>query len=223
MEAQLINTVTDTVMTGSHTVDVRLYNSTGDNIYTKQFSVVTDSQGRFFEYLDVSYSFSDMTYITFQIDGGVETAQTMIGYVPRAVNADYLGGQPASYYTTLASGINTIKGFTASTYNGNLVNGASVGYTAGDEICAAEFSGSHFCMEIEVLKTNELYPTAGYTGTYWMKKGAPGYTAEANDCSGWTTASSLSLGPFWNYGYAGVGQGKLTNCAQLKKLACCGP
>src|SRR3990167_8146896 len=116
--------------------------------------------------------------------------------------------------------IGTIAGFTQTQYRGNITNGSAYGYTAANQICNNDIPGSHFCYEVEILNTIRLNRT--YTGTYWMIKGAPGYTAEANDCSGFTTNSTTSLGAFWNWDSDGdAGQGKLTNCGQLKNLTCC--
>ncbi len=117
---------------------------------------------------------------------------------------------------------NPIVGYTVSSYDGNITNGSLNGYTAANAICASEYSGSHFCLKSEVLKTiaNGNY---SFSGTAWFQNGPPGYTANADDCSGWTTDSSTYLGPFWNWGAnSGAGRGALTNCAQTKQLMCCG-
>ena len=117
-----------------------------------------------------------------------------------------------------------IRGFTSGTYNGNLNAGGYVGYPAGNYICNQEYPNSHFCTQTEVLETiaSGNYTTA--TGTAWLQKGAPGYTANSNDCNGWTTSSNTYLGPFWDWDASGTqaGAGYLTNCAQLKPLMCCG-
>jgi len=117
---------------------------------------------------------------------------------------------------------NPIVGYTTSSYDGNITNGSLNGYTAANAICASEYSGSHFCLKSEVLKTiaNGNY---SFSGTAWFQNGPPGYTANADDCSGWTTDSSTYLGPFWNWdANSGAGKGALTNCAQSKQLMCCG-
>ena len=114
-----------------------------------------------------------------------------------------------------------IVGFTDGTYNGNLSSGSLEGYAAGHKICNEEFEGSHHCLEVEVMKTN-INDLLIYTGNFWVSKGAPGYLAEANDCSGWRSDDGAKLGPFWNFdGNNWIGYGVLTNCASNKKLACC--
>jgi hypothetical protein len=55
----------------------------------------------------------------------------------------------------------------------------------------------------------------------WVAEGAPGYTANANDCSGWTNNTTTYLGAFWYFIAGGGGNGSLINCSQLKPIACC--
>ena len=120
------------------------------------------------------------------------------------------------------STFSSIVGYTNSTYDGNLSNGSLIGYAAGNAICSAEFSGSHFCLKSEVLKTisNGYY---SFSNTAWFQNGPPGFTANADDCSGWTTNDSTYLGPFWNWdANSQAGRAALTNCAQQKQLMCCG-
>jgi hypothetical protein len=117
--------------------------------------------------------------------------------------------------------LGNIVGVTTTSYDGDLDFGAEIGYVAGNSICNSEFSGSHFCYEVEILNSikNNNY---SWSGTAWYARGAPGYTANADDCAGWTTNSNVYLGPFWNWdGNAYAGYGRLTNCAQTKTLLCC--
>ena len=118
-------------------------------------------------------------------------------------------------------GFGSILGYTSSSYDGNISNGSLNGYSAATAICNAEYDGSHFCLKSEVLKTiaNGDY---SFSGTGWFANGPPGYTANADDCSGWTTNSNIYLGPFWNWdANSQAGRGALTNCAQTKQLMCC--
>ncbi len=117
---------------------------------------------------------------------------------------------------------NSILVYTSSSYDGNISNGSLSGYSAANAICNTEYSGSHFCLKSEVLKTisNGNY---SFSDTAWFQNGPPGYTANADDCSGWTTNSNVYLGPFWNWdANSQAGRGALTNCAQTKQLMCCG-
>ncbi len=119
-------------------------------------------------------------------------------------------------------GFNPIVGFTPLTYDGNIINGTDIGYVAANNICAAEYTDSHFCLKSEVLATiaNGNY---SFSGTAWFQNGPPGYTANADDCSGWTSNDNTYLGPFWNWDYnVQAGKAVLTNCAQFKPLMCCG-
>jgi len=139
-------------------------------------------------------------------------------------------GGNASFNQTLTNGLyisdgsdnlfGTLRGFTTASYNGNLSNDTMIGYIRGNKLCAEEFTGSHFCLEVEIIKNNILNTTV--TGQYWTAKGAPGFTAAANDCEGWTKTSG-ELGPFWDFNEnAGVGAGKLTTCLSELQLSCCG-
>lgn len=132
-------------------------------------------------------------------------------------------GPQADSVVTISTNSNfgPIVGFTASTYSGNIAYGSLIGYAAAHAICDAEFSGSHFCLKSEILKSiaNDNY---SFNGTAWFSNGPPGYLANANDCLGWTSDSGTYLGPFWNWGTnSQAGAGWLTNCAQFKSLMCC--
>jgi len=116
--------------------------------------------------------------------------------------------------------VGTIVGFTASSYDGDISSGPDIGYVAANKICDAEYGGSYFCTVHEILYTLRI--NWSFSDTYWIANGPPGYTANADDCQGWTSNDNTFLGPFWNFdGNAQGGYGRLTNCAQLKKLACC--
>jgi hypothetical protein len=116
---------------------------------------------------------------------------------------------------------NLIVGYTNSSYNGNITNGSLIGYVAANAICNAEYSGSHFCLKSEILKTIANGNT-NFTGEVWFANGPPGYTAPANDCEGWTKVTN-EIGPFWDWDENdGAGSGQLTPCSSELQLACCG-
>ncbi len=122
----------------------------------------------------------------------------------------------------LTNSFGGIVGFTSGTYDGNITNGSLIGYVGANKICEIEFPESHFCLKSEVLKSisNGNY---FWSGTAWFQNGPPGYTANADDCSGWTTDSNIYLGPFWNWdANSQAGRAALINCAQIKALMCCG-
>ncbi|OGJ81335.1 hypothetical protein A3J91_02410 [Candidatus Peribacteria bacterium RIFOXYC2_FULL_58_10] len=120
-------------------------------------------------------------------------------------------------------------GTTTSGTTGSVSTGSLVGYKAGNEICAHEFTGSHMCQVDEIIATVEQDMTA-FSGEEngWASMGAPGYTADANDCAGWTSADESYLGSWWEFSSdggvtvaPGGGKGFLTNCAVSQPIACC--
>lgn len=115
--------------------------------------------------------------------------------------------------------------FSASSYDGVITNSGTTGYEAADDICNAEFAGSHLCSSNEIGEylVNNATSTLSRT-TFWVKEYAPGYTANANDCSGYTDNTSTYLGSFGD-NTGGVTPETLsfwlTNCSVSKKLSCC--
>lgn len=120
-------------------------------------------------------------------------------------------------------------GTTTANATGSVSTGSLVGYKAGNEICVHQFAGSHMCQVDEIIATVEQ-DMAVFTGKVngWASMGAPGYTADANDCAGWTSASESFLGSWWEFSSdggvtvaPGGGKGYLTNCAVSQPIACC--
>jgi hypothetical protein len=111
-------------------------------------------------------------------------------------------------------------GQTAATYNG-----ARGGYASANALCAASVSGSHVCTTSEILETIKCnqasLPT---TDMAWISNGPPGYTARANDCTGWTSTSpsgaTIVYGAIWAFDANG-GVGWVTTCNMTLKFACC--
>jgi len=112
-----------------------------------------------------------------------------------------------------------------STYDGIITYGGYTGYYAADLICDDVEAGSHFCDTSEVglfLTGNASSTIDGITN--WVKEYAPGFTANANDCKGFTDNSSTFLGAFIDNTGAITPETEsywLTNCAVEKKLICC--
>lgn len=183
-------------------------------IYSNSTSLTTDSRGIISYYLeDVSLNFTDQYWLCYYRDG-VLIESSKIAMTPYSFLAKKI--EMAYNYT-----FGMIVGNTSSSYDGDISSGGDIGYVAANAICASEYPDSHFCLEVEVLKTIAA-GNYSWAGTGWMAKGAPGYTANADDCSGWTTNSNTYLGPFWNWdANAQAGRGALTNCAQTKPLFCC--
>ena len=93
------------------------------------------------------------------------------------------------------------------TYNptdGSIVDNAETGYTAANIICAAQFTGSHFCSEGEIIAsianlTSGEKTARGWAGMVWVATGGAKFVpATANDCEGWTNGTSSFYGTFWN-------------------------
>lgn len=123
----------------------------------------------------------------------------------------------------VSSPVNTLQ-LTSGTYDGQFTyTGGFVGYQAADQICNAEFAGSHMCQTDEVISYIHNYSITPLNGlNAWISEGAPGYTANSNDCAGWTNNSnSLYLGSFWYFDSNGGGNGSLINCSLQKSIACC--
>lgn len=117
----------------------------------------------------------------------------------------------------------TYVGLTNTSYTGSLSYGGNSGYVAANAICNASYPGSHLCFTEEILESIRCGKKAAFTdgATAWIANGPPGYTANANDCIGWTSNSNSVLGAFWLFNTTRGGEGWLVNCAQTKKLACC--
>lgn len=109
---------------------------------------------------------------------------------------------------------------------------SSIGYKTANTYCssgAGDLAGSHVCTPAEmtnsynngVLGISTIY-TYALSPTLWINSGPPGYTANANDCKGWTATtnplSNPNYGTVWNF----TGRyGSLLPCKTGKKFACC--
>jgi len=88
--------------------------------------------------------------------------------------------------------------YTSVKTTGNITNGSLNGYLAANAICNAEYPGTHMCQMHEVLNTiNANRSIANFTATFRASEGAPGFTANANDCNGWKSADGSALGSIW--------------------------
>lgn len=116
----------------------------------------------------------------------------------------------------------TYIGTTAGIYDGN-----RGGYEAANTLCqtdvpfALQNTQNHICTANEILTIINSDGALPSTTDYgWISNGPPGYTANANDCSGWTSANGL--GPIWEFDDQG-GKGHLTTCniADYYPFLCC--
>jgi hypothetical protein len=114
---------------------------------------------------------------------------------------------------------------TTYTTNGSFATGTFIGYQAANNICHSEYPGSHICETDEILSVirsqNISYFGTGNIDGAWIAEGPPGFTANANDCNGWTNSQDTRYGPFWIFDSVGGGMGWLAPCNGVKPLACC--
>jgi hypothetical protein len=112
------------------------------------------------------------------------------------------------------------QGITSSgPYDGN----DATNYAGADAICATAYPGSHVCWVSEIgylLANGDDFGST--TASAWVNGGPPGYTANANDCLGWSSAASGSYGRYWDFN---AQQGWMRGCnvagASRLEYACC--
>lgn len=112
-------------------------------------------------------------------------------------------------------GTTTVKYFPA------FATSTLTGYQAANDICNSDYFGSHFCRTYDMIVTIEQDDISDWSGSTWIAEGPPGFTANANDCNGWTSSSTAMFGPFWALDSNGGGMAWLTSCQTQKTLACC--
>jgi|GEM_PF-1900217 len=103
--------------------------------------------------------------------------------------------------------------------------GAVGSYTAANALCAAVVTGAHVCTSEEMLNTVNKGQGGNIPvgSSLWINNGPPGYTANANDCQGWTNSATTFYGAQWNRPNSGYvdGFGSLNHCDLARKFACC--
>lgn len=107
------------------------------------------------------------------------------------------------------------------------------GYGVVNNRCNADYPGSHVCRSDEILESFTCskagdpirLTTIVPDGTpAWIVAGPPGYAALANDCVGWTSASSSAYGRVWFFDSVKGGSGGQTTCSMTIEglsFACC--
>ena len=110
---------------------------------------------------------------------------------------------------------------TAWISNGSFSHGGKTGYQAANDACNNEFSGYHFCFTGEIINIIAKQDISYFHGNAWIAEGPPGYTANSNDCNGYTSNSGSFLGAFWAFDSNGGGVGWLTACNGVKPVSCC--
>ena len=119
------------------------------------------------------------------------------------------------------AGVSSFLNYTPGTYNGSLVSAGAVGYEAGTLLCNSAYSGSHMCTMDEVIRQQNNGEYDNFTATFWVSEGAPGFTANANDCIGWKGDTATFLGAIWVGNVVDGGNGALTACNNKRALGCC--
>jgi len=105
---------------------------------------------------------------------------------------------------------------------GNITNGTLNGYFAANAICDAEYPGTHMCQMYDILNTiNTNRSISNFGATFRVSEGAPGFTANANDCDGWKSATSSALGSIWVGDTTNGGSGSLVACNAERAIGCC--
>lgn len=154
--------------------------------------------------------------------GGQQNAKLQVaGAIAANYYCDANGNNCFDASAGWGAGIGTFFGTTTVTTNGSFATSTLRGYQAGNNMCASKFSGSHFCSTEEIIHTIAVESINDFSGTAWVANGPPGYTANSNDCNGWTANVGTSLGAFWLFDSNGGGAGWLTNCSVVKPIACC--
>lgn len=104
-------------------------------------------------------------------------------------------------------------GLTLLTYDGNQVN-----YDTADSRCEGNFPDSHVCRVGEILHMINNDVVLPIAGEGWINGGPPGFTANANDCQGWSTNAVNNFGRYWDFA---TDQGWMRGCTNAVAFACC--
>lgn len=126
----------------------------------------------------------------------------------------------------LNSALSSVSASAAAVYSASTpatYNGSQSGYSGANALCAATVTGSHVCTTGEIMNTinSGVGSTIPTGSTLWITNGPPGFTANANDCIGWTSAVSGNYGTVWIKLASGDGFGSLNGCNTPRSFACC--
>lgn len=93
--------------------------------------------------------------------------------------------------------------------------------------CGLDYPGSHACTVNEMLESIRCSEGSSPIRTSggeiaWINGGPPGFTANSNDCIGWTDSTASAYGRYWSFDNVTGGFGTMTTCnAPGLKVACC--
>ena len=169
--------------------------------------------------LDATVS-SRLATAAYTAERGTDSAALASNYT--ATRAGYLDSIP----TILAAGGVTFRGYTASTYSGNMAGSGGMSTK-----CNSEYPGSHACTWDEILK---LGVTFTYSKNAWIVDGAyydgtnqitkDGATSDSSNtplrfnCAGWYSSLATHKGP---RSYQYVYRIELTPCDNVLVIPCC--
>ncbi|MBU0546094.1 hypothetical protein KKA13_02465 [Patescibacteria group bacterium] len=190
-------------------------------VSTSVYIPISDSSGNF------TFNFVTTTGLAVNGDSLFFGNVTSTGYIAASssfrssqycdINGQNCFDPSASGWGTAATELTT----TIWTTDGNITSTGTVGYKAATARCNYEFPGYHFCFSGEIIQIIASQDISYFTGNAWIAEGPPGYTANSNDCSGYTSSANNYLGAFWAYDSNGGGMGWLTACSGVKPLSCC--
>lgn len=124
-------------------------------------------------------------------------------------------------------GVTTTGGTGAPAGSGSYKAGDILSYYGINNKCDNDYSGSHACTVNEMLESLRCSvptsPIRSHGGMIaWINGGPPGFTANSNDCIGWTNTTSSAYGRYWSFDNITGGFGTMTTCnAPGLKIACC--
>ncbi len=150
-----------------------------------------------------NYALANTGYVKSLIAAATSTISTSTGMV-------------SSIFVTIASSTGSLS-----------YTGGYVGYDAGNKICNAALTGSHFCRTDEIVYLIQANGASSFSAINgldaWIADGPPGYTGvvSADDCGGWVDSTNNKLGHFWIFASSGGGRGSLSSCDTIKKITCC--
>jgi hypothetical protein len=105
------------------------------------------------------------------------------------------------------------------------------GYYGAQNKCQLDYPndpGVHVCTSQEMLESIKCSistdPIRGIAdgSAAWINGGPPGFTANSNDCMGWTSTAPNAYGRYWIFNLASGGRGTTTSCNSPGiPFACC--
>ena len=147
------------------------------------------------------------------------TGTSYIGQGHRLLMVDNSGA--VSVTSTISGGnMVTFAGTSASAVTGN-----RGGYNNANALCVSVDPASHICTAediLSIINQGDVNTIPDKSDGYWISNGPPGYTANVNDCAGFTEGSTNFFGAVW-YKYTTYpnGVGAIAHCGNSKYFACC--